>query len=285
MFARLFARAQAPRRASSFETLEWDFGVTPAGPMRAVVLLPRQRAAGQRFPLLVALHGRGEALRGVERGAWGWSRDYELGASDLALRRGHLGREAFFDLVDDARLARIRASLHRQAYRGLVVVTPYTPDVLTDAGASAQPAFDDFIVNTLVSRARRELPVLATREATGIDGVSLGGLHSLWTGLGHPETFGAVGALQAAVRNRQDIVADRFVAAPDRPTQRVRLLTSDGDPLRPDVQALSRTLTARGVVHELLVVRGPHDYVFNRGPGGIEMLLFHDRALRGETTE
>ena len=27
---------------------------------------------------------------------------------------------------------------------------------------------------------------------------------------------------------------------------------------------------------------GPHDYVFNQGPGGVEMLLFHDRALRGE---
>jgi hypothetical protein len=30
------------------------------------------------------------------------------------------------------------------------------------------------------------------------------------------------------------------------------------------------------------MLTGPHDYVFNRGPGGIEMLLFHDRALRGE---
>jgi hypothetical protein len=30
------------------------------------------------------------------------------------------------------------------------------------------------------------------------------------------------------------------------------------------------------------LVLGPHDYDFNRGPGGIEMLLFHDRVLRGE---
>jgi hypothetical protein len=26
---------------------------------------------------------------------------------------------------------------------------------------------------------------------------------------------------------------------------------------------------------------GTHSYRFNRGPGGLEMLLFHDRALRG----
>jgi hypothetical protein len=33
---------------------------------------------------------------------------------------------------------------------------------------------------------------------------------------------------------------------------------------------------------EHLVVPGPHDYPFNRGPGAIEMLLWHDRVLRGE---
>jgi iron(III)-salmochelin esterase len=30
------------------------------------------------------------------------------------------------------------------------------------------------------------------------------------------------------------------------------------------------------------VIPGGHDYTFNRGPGGIEMLLWHDRVLRGE---
>ena len=216
VLARWFALAQTPRRASSFETLEWDLGTTPAGPMRAVVLLPRHRSASDRFPLLIAFHGRGEALRGPERGAWGWARDYELGASDLALRRTHLSRDAFLDLVDEPRLEAIRRDLRRQSYRGLVVVTPYTPDVLTaDGGPSLQQAFDDVVVNTIVPRARRELPVLATREATGIDGVSLGGLHSLSIGLGHPEVFGAVGSLQAAVRNRQEQVADRYVAFAD----------------------------------------------------------------------
>lgn len=282
--ARWFAFAQTARPGSSFEAVTWDLGATAAGPMRAVVLLPRHRAPGDRFPLLIAFHGRGEALRGPERGAWGWSRDYELGASDLALRHSPLSHAAFFDLVDDRRLAAMRTDLHRRPYGGLVVVTPYTPDVLTPAdGATLQQAFDDVVVNTIVPRARRELPVIATREATGIDGVSLGGLHALWIGLGHPETFGTVGAMQAAVRNRQTQVADRFVASPTRPTQQLRLLTSDGDPLRPDVQLLADTFAARGIAHRLLVVRGPHDYIFNRGPGGIEMLLFHDRALRGET--
>jgi len=29
------------------------------------------------------------------------------------------------------------------------------------------------------------------------------------------------------------------------------------------------------------VVTGPHDYAFNRGPGALEMLAYHDRVLRG----
>ena len=35
----------------------------------------------------------------------------------------------------------------------------------------------------------------------------------------------------------------------------------------------------------MTTVPGPHDYVFNRGPGVLEMLLFHDRALRREPLE
>jgi enterochelin esterase-like enzyme len=252
--------------------------------MRAVVLLPRHRGASERFPLLVAMHGLGESLRGVERGAWGWSRDYELGASDQALRRGRLGPEAFLGLVAPSRLDALRAELRRVPYRGLVVVAPYTPDVLRDVGGVAHQAYERWVVEALVPRARAMLPVLATREATGIDGVSLGGLHALWIGLAHPETFGAVGALQPAVRGRQDLVAARYAPAATRPAQRVRLVTSDRDVLRDDVQALSDTFRARGIAHELRVVVGPHDYVFNRGPGGIEMLLFHDRALRGEAS-
>jgi hypothetical protein len=250
--------------------------------MRAITLVPRGLHPGERLPLLVALHGRGEADRGVERGAWGWERDYELGATDRVLRSGRLSASAFFGFVDDARLHALREDLRARPYRGVVVVAPFTPDVLDDAGAALQEPFDHWVTDVLVPRARRELPVVATRESTGIDGVSLGGLHALWIGLGHPETFGAVGSLQAAVRGRTDAVVQRYVASAVRPSQRIRLVTSDADALRPDVMALHQAMQARGIVHDLRVVVGPHDYVFNRGPGGVEMLMFHDRALRGE---
>jgi len=62
----------------------------------------------------------------------------------------------------------------------------------------------------------------------------------------------------------------------------LRLLTSDGDPFRPTLAKLADELRAREVEASYEVVAGPHDYSFNRGPGAYEMLLWHDRVLRGE---
>ncbi|MDO9019128.1 MAG: alpha/beta hydrolase-fold protein [Deltaproteobacteria bacterium] len=285
VLSRLLASAQSPPRPSSLRTVVWDFPQTPVGRMRAVVMLPAHTAPGVRLPLLVALHGWGETLRGVERGAFGWSRDYELGASDRELRMPALRREAFLGHVDGGRLTRLRRDLAARPYQGLAVVAPFTPDVLgADAGA-LQQSFDRWLVEALVPRARRELPVLGERAATGIDGVSLGGLHALEIGLAHPEVFGVVGALQPAVRGRIGRVLARYTPSPSRPAQRVRLVTSRGDVYRRDVAALSEALRARAVEHDVRVLAGPHDYVFNRGPGGVEMLLFHDRALRGLPAE
>jgi hypothetical protein len=55
-----------------------------------------------------------------------------------------------------------------------------------------------------------------------------------------------------------------------------------GDHFHDVVHAFSRELDGASVEHELLVTPGPHDYVWNRGPGSVEMLLWFDRALRGE---
>jgi len=285
VLSRLLASAQSPPRPSSLRTVVWDFPQTTVGPMRAVVMMPPGASQGTRLPLLLALHGWGETLRGVERGAFGWSRDYELGASDRELRLRSLRREAFLGHVDEGRFQQLRRDLAARPYQGMVVVAPFTPDVLGADSGTLQSGFDRWVVETLVPRARRELPVLADRAATGIDGVSLGGLHSLEIGLAHPEVFGVVGALQPAVRGRIDRVLARYVASPSRPPQRVRLVTSRGDVYRRDVGALDAAMRARGIAHDLRVVAGPHDYVFNRGPGGVEMLLFHDRALRGLPAE
>jgi iron(III)-salmochelin esterase len=110
--------------------------------------------------------------------------------------------------------------------------------------------------------------------------VSLGGMVALEVGLRFPDVFGAVGAMQPAVRGREALLAALAEQARSKQHQNLRLLSSDRDPLLPVTQTLSQELRKRHVAHQLVVTPGGHDYAFNRGPGAIELLHFHDRALR-----
>ena len=49
------------------------------------------------------------------------------------------------------------------------------------------------------------------------------------------------------------------------------------------MRAVSERLRADGVTHEMLVVPGNHDYEFNRGPGGAEMLVWHELVSAAST--
>jgi enterochelin esterase-like enzyme len=87
--------------------------------------------------------------------------------------------------------------------------------------------------------------------------------------------------MQPAVRGRESQLADLAeLARSVQHRQRLRLLSSDADPLLPVTQELSQELRKRRIAHQLVVTPGGHDYAFNRGPGAIELLFFHDRALR-----
>ena len=170
-----------------------------------------------------------------------------------------------------------------------MVVTPWVPDVLTErdrANLDAAAPLGRFLVDQLLPRVLAETPALSGRSATGIDGVSLGGRVALVVGFEHADQFGAVGSLQAAIQEGEAAPlasrARRAREASKGPPQRVRLVTSDRDYFRNAIGQLHLALKSEGVMHEHLVIPGPHDYPFNRGPGGVEMLLWHDRVLRGE---
>jgi enterochelin esterase-like enzyme len=251
--------------------------------MRVVVLLPARRA-GERFPVLVTMHGRGEALKGPDRGARGWIDDYRLPRAIKRLGNPPLKREDFLSFVESDRLTRINAGLEREPYQGLIVVCPYTPDMLPgDDPFPLAPPLARFIVEELLPRVNRETPAIGSVESTGIDGVSLGGRAAVSVGLLKPEAFGAISALQAALdaHNAADISARLRAARAKNPKLKFRLLTSNGDFYLRPLQAISKALRADNLEHDFLVVPGPHDYDFNRGPGAFEMLLFHDRVLRG----
>ena len=273
------------RELVSERTLEFD--ASAIGPEKALALVPGWGSSDERFPILVALHGRGEAVRGMDVGARGWLRDYELGRAIERLRSPPLTRSDFKGFVDDGRLARINASLAERPFQGLIVLCPWVPDLVNErdrTNLDAPLPFGRFVVESLLPRALAATPALASREATGIDGVSLGGRVSLVVGLAHPDRFGAIGALQPAIQDNEPPVLARRArdAAADAATFWLRLVTSDQDYFRGAVRGLHLALQTERIPHEHLVLPGPHDYAFNRGPGGLEMLLWHDRVLRGQ---
>jgi iron(III)-salmochelin esterase len=264
--------------------LTWTFDEGAFGSTDVVLSIPIAADPNARFPVLIALHGRGESLKGSRRGARGWIDDYELDRAMRRLSAPPLRARDFEGYVSRERLRRINRALVEQPYSGLIVVCPFLPDVLRRENAfkEAEP-LAAFIVDVLLPRVYEKTPALATPASTGIDGVSLGGRAALLVGFARPRAFGAVGALQAAIDGSE---IERFAelgvrALADNPNLSLRLLTSDKDHFLRVNEQLSALLKERGVQHRYSRVQGTHSYRFNRGPGAIEMLLFHDRVLRG----
>jgi iron(III)-salmochelin esterase len=272
----------APVALSQIE-VTWAYAETPVGPMNAVVVIPA-RVEGERFPVLLTFHGMGEARKGPEKGARGWIDDYGLLRAIERLRRPPLSADDLEGFADPERLAKLNAALAKEPYRGLVIVNSYTPDVLRgDEPFSRVPPLAKFAVETLLPRAARETPAFGTPQTTGVDGISLGGRAALAIALRNPEAFASAGGLQPAFDlDNGDAFAQRALLARKRnPSLSLRLLTSDGDYFLGPTKAISAAMKSAGVPHQLVVIPGPHDYPFNRGPAVYEMLVHHDRVLRG----
>jgi len=272
----------ASRMRLAMEELTWTFQDENFGRIDVVVVLPDRRA-GEKFPLLIALHGRGEAMKGPERGARGWVDDYALRRAMQRLDSPPLTVRDFEGFVTEKRLLTLNHALARKPYGGLVVVCPYTPDLLAgDKPFERAKPYARFLKEVLLPRVRRELPVIGSAESTGIDGVSLGGRVGFLSGLYVPEEFHTIAGLQAAFDSHDasalGLLGD--AALRQNPKLMFRLLTSDRDFFLDANQAIGIEFERRRHPFRLLVVPGPHDYVFNRGPGALEMLFFHDRALR-----
>jgi len=246
---------------------------------RALVDVP---GGSEAWPIVVALHGRGEAGRGLDAGARGFRDDYGLERMRARLEAGVVSTDDVEGWLSANQLESLTASLRSRPYEGLLVASPYTP-VPGDRTFEGSRAFASHVVERLlpdVARLRGGTPL--HRSSTGIDGISMGGRYALQLGWRHPEVFGAVGALQPAIAEGEaDAFADRAAEAARRHPQHVRLASSEDDPFLPAVRALSSALDARGVRHQLVVTAGPHDYAWNRGPGVALLLAFHERVLRG----
>jgi enterochelin esterase-like enzyme len=281
--------APAPSSAAQPPTGEiremtFDYAGTPVGANTVVVAIPTNATKEAPLPVLVALHGRGESLKSPARGARGWVDDYALKKATKRLASPPLTAADLGDSVAPERLVKLNEALKAEPYRGLIVVCPYLPDAFHGDQALGDGArYATFIVDEVLPRVYRETPAIGTPETTLVDGVSLGGRAALLVGLLRPKAFHAVAALQPALDNAEARpfagLAERAKA--ENPALVVRLLSSSEDYFLEPTVELSRELKARGVDHTLDLVVGTHSYEFNRGPGVFEMLIFHDRAVRG----
>lgn len=267
-----------------------DPGPSPSTDPRAAldvrtIALPASFSADARFsivaprgatdlPILVALHGMGET-RSPERGARGWLDFYALDHALVRLAHPPLEPEDYRGLVTQARLAAVRTDLAAKPFRGVIVVCPWVPSAV--GGAIPYEDYASWLADAVLPRVRSETKVKG--ERVGIDGVSFGGIGAIRIGLSRPDGFAAIGALQPAIREADaDALAESIEK--QRAGRPFRLVTSTDDVFRGAVEALHARLDARGVEHAFLLTEGPHDYVWNQGPGAIEMLLWHDRVLR-----
>jgi hypothetical protein len=210
----------------------------------------------------------------------GWVRDYALDRQIRRVNNPPLGPDDLEGFVDPVRLAAYNRQLGEHPFAGLALLCPYVPDINLRSHADLADNAR-YVAEVLVPRARRELPVVAARGSTGIDGVSLGGAIALRTGFARTDTFGAVGALQPAVSDDQipEWIEAAKAARAKKPDLLLRLTTSHDDVYHDVITRLSAALQSAGVQHDFSDVPGPHDYAFNRGPGAIEVLLWHDRVL------
>ncbi|HVU00168.1 MAG TPA: alpha/beta hydrolase-fold protein [Polyangiaceae bacterium] len=279
------APTAAPGAKPGLSEVTWHWDDTPLGPSDVVVLVPDGATRDAPLPVLVAFHGRGESLKGPKLGARGWRDDYALDTTVRRLSSPPLTEGDFLGFVTEERLAKLNAGLRARPYRGMIVVCPFLPDALHGERTTEEGRLlARFVVETVLPRVYRETPATGTPASTGVDGVSLGGRAALLVGFSRPEAFGVVAALQPAIDAEETtLFADLGKRAREKnPTLTLRLVTSNGDYFLEPTLALARALDTRGIRVTTDVVTGPHSYEWNRGPGGYEMLSFHDRALRGE---
>jgi predicted esterase len=235
-------------------------------------------APATTWPMVVAFGGAGECARPPELGALAWMRYYAADEAFVALRRGRLESADFRGLVTPGQLAAFNARLPRAGAPDLILACPSSPPISPELPLDS-PEYEAFLMEEVLPALSRSYRIDAAR--VGVDGVSMGGARAMYYGLAHPETFASIGAVQGAFARHMSLYRPLLARNRDAlRARRIQLVTSDGDALAPAVMAMHQALDREGIDHDLLLLTGPHDYIFNQGPGALSLLLFHTEALR-----
>ncbi|MBI4961826.1 MAG: hypothetical protein HY913_00980 [Desulfomonile tiedjei] len=237
-----------------------------------------EKHPNKRYPLVIAFGGAGECVKPPKQGALAWMHYYKTDEAVRALQNNHLDAKDFRGLVSEAHLKSFNARLKRRPYDGLILACPYSPP-LALGSALEFPEYEAYIMDELIPELKKRYRVDPDR--IGVDGVSMGGARSMYYGLKYPEVFASIGSVQGAFGPFLDVYRDLVRAKADLLKKRsIQLVTSDKDPLAPSVEKMHKLLMSNGIAHRYHVLTGPHDYIFNQGPGSLALLVFHNEALK-----
>lgn len=245
----------------------------------AVVTLPAdyERNQNRSYPLVIAFGGAGECARPPRSGCLAWMHYYKIDESILALESQRLTKAAFRGLVTEKELSAFNRRLNNHPYRGIILVCPYSP-LLTAAHNLENSDYENYIVHELIPALKARYRVL--EGSIGVDGVSMGGARSMYLGLKYPNVFASIGSIQGAFGPYFGLYEGLIESSADTLRKRsIQLVTSDKDYLKGSVERMHRLLTRHRIPHHYFLLTGPHDYIFNQGPGSLALLVFHNEAL------
>jgi enterochelin esterase-like enzyme len=240
-----------------------------------VVAVPRGLAPGEKRPLVVLLGGGQHAKEPPANGAWGWWSDFHLAEIDTALRRGALTAADLRTGVDEATVATLNGELAAHPYRGCVIATPWLLGRQTDIrphGAKNGP-----FLRAMFERLLTELPVLGTRETTGLGGVSVGGMWALYHGPQLADLCGTIVAAQPFTHEIERLLR-KSIKARKQP-QRMRIVAARSDWLHDKNVAFVEQLKKDRIEVEYADYPGKHDADFAGGAGGVDMMMAFERTL------
>jgi len=249
----------------------------------AVVTLPigYHQDTQREYPLVIAFSGAGECAKAPRSGAMAWMHYYKLDEAVSALAGTRLGSKDFRGLVKPEELESYNSMLRQQPFQGVIVACPYSP-LLSMGRTLEDPDYEAYVMEELLPALMARYRV--ARGKIGVDGVSMGGARSMYYGFKYPEVFATIGSVQGAFGPYFDTYEGYLKSnAPAIRGRRIQLITSDGDSMQTSVQRMHRLLLGYGIPHSYLQMTGPHDYIFNQGPGSIGLLVFHDRILNDKS--
>jgi hypothetical protein len=230
------------------------------------------------YPLVIVFGGATECAMPPKQGSLAWLHYYKTDDAVVALAGRSLETAHFRGLVTPAHLKDFNLKLRAKPYQGVILACPASPPLARLTGPEL-PDYEAFIIAELIPALKKHYRVKS--ELIGVDGVSMGGSRSMYYGFKYPEVFSSIGSVQGAFGPYLDIYRDLVTWNAEHLKHRqIQLVTSDKDVMAASVQKLHQLLISKKIPHAYLILSGPHDYIFNQGPGALSLLTFHDQVLR-----